>query len=200
MIYVKCKKCDNMIACYKSTIHKKKYCSSECRKKDTMIKAKCLNCDKYFLTAISKYNKWGNRAKCCSEKCFRKHQEVERDKSKIRITYKCDNCSRMFVSRRAGKIYKFCSRKCSYEYQVGDKSKSYKGGTITSQGYKANKVDGKYILEHRTIMEEHIGRKLKAREQVHHLDGNKLNNCIDNLDIIDIVEHGRMHANQRWNK
>ena len=45
------------------------------------------------------------------------------------------------------------------------------------------------FLKHRFIMEKHLGRKLKASEDVHHIDGNKSNNKIKNLEIIDHGEH-----------
>lgn len=49
------------------------------------------------------------------------------------------------------------------------------------------------ILEHRYVMEQHLGRKLKTSETVHHKDHNKENNSIENLEIIDNAEHARMH-------
>lgn len=38
-----------------------------------------------------------------------------------------------------------------------------------------------YILEHRYVLEKHLGRSLDKREVVHHIDGNKANNNLDNL-------------------
>jgi hypothetical protein len=40
-----------------------------------------------------------------------------------------------------------------------------------------------YILEHRLIMEQHLGRYLDDAEIVHHLDGNPSNNAIENLQL-----------------
>jgi hypothetical protein len=172
----------------------------ECRKVDQFLETKCLHCDNTFKVAKSRYEKWGHRGKCCSPECLKRYQESLKEDVLIRREKKCDNCQTIFYRFGDKKKYNFCSRKCSTEYMVGDKSHSYKGGTITAQGYKAIKLNGKYRLEHRLIMEEHLGRKLEPGEQVHHVDGDKLNNSIENLDIIDIVDHGRMHANQRWNK
>ena len=63
--------------------------------------------------------------------------------------------------------------------------------------YKAIKVDGHKIDEHRYIMEQHIGRKLLRNEVVHHKNGNKSDNRLSNLIIMDLKDHGRMHLSGR---
>ena len=69
---------------------------------------------------------------------------------------------------------------------------------VSKEGYKyiCVKIDGKsrYYLEHRWIMEQHIGRRLTTDEVVHHLNENKLDNRIENLEILSREEHSRMHA------
>lgn len=67
---------------------------------------------------------------------------------------------------------------------------------IDGNGYVKNCEDRNHrYLVHRKIMEEHIGRKLKPTEIVHHIDGNKLNNDISNLMIVSRKEHIRIHRN-----
>jgi predicted RNA-binding Zn-ribbon protein involved in translation (DUF1610 family) len=53
--------------------------------------------------------------------------------------------------------------------------------------------DRGYVLYHRIIMENHINRLLLDNEIVHHIDENKHNNDIDNLELMDRAEHTRHH-------
>lgn len=66
--------------------------------------------------------------------------------------------------------------------------KSNLGYYITSGGYRKIRLDGvvgdsAWVLEHRHAMEQKLGRKLLSGENVHHIDGNKLNNNISNLEL-----------------
>ena len=55
--------------------------------------------------------------------------------------------------------------------------------------------NGVSSVEHRIIMERHIGRKLSDIEVVHHINGNKRDNRIENLQLLpDRATHNRIHA------
>ena len=56
-------------------------------------------------------------------------------------------------------------------------------GSVDNSGYRSFKVGGKKTFEHRIVMEKHIGRKLLKHENVHHINGDRLDNRIENLEL-----------------
>jgi len=69
-----------------------------------------------------------------------------------------------------------------------------KRGVKQSQGYRlVYQGNGKYQLEHRYMVEKFLGRKLSSNEKVHHIDGDRLNNSIENLILCSQSEHIKLH-------
>jgi len=51
-----------------------------------------------------------------------------------------------------------------------------------------------YIREHVKVMQDHLGREMKGGEVIHHIDGDKANNSISNLDVCTVQEHNKCHS------
>ena len=51
--------------------------------------------------------------------------------------------------------------------------------------------------EHRYVMEKYLKRKLKDNEVVHHINGDKSDNRIENLQVMTLSEHSSMHQKIR---
>lgn len=59
--------------------------------------------------------------------------------------------------------------------------------------YKAIVINGKKYNEHRYIMEQYLGRKLRRDEVVHHKNGAPRDNRIENLEVMNLSDHVKLH-------
>jgi hypothetical protein len=136
------------------------------------------------------------------------------------IKYTCPICNKeqeiakySFLRKKT----KFCQNCVSTGTQKGIKRPQFSrensgrwfgGEYVSSDGYKMIKMEGefhpsgrqKYKRESVLVYEKILGRELKTSrgyhgEQIHHIDGNKLNNSIDNLEFCsNITEHRNLHG------
>ena len=73
--------------------------------------------------------------------------------------------------------------------------------SLTKLGYIRIFVDNKRVLEHRYVMEQYLGGKLREGERIHHINGDKTDNRIENLELFsNNAEHMLKHHPEEWKK
>lgn len=72
-----------------------------------------------------------------------------------------------------------------------------KGYIIDKDGYKQIRINGKSRREHRVIMEAYLNRKLQNNEIVHHINEDKTDNRIENLDVMSFAEYRLLHCDDK---
>lgn len=131
--------------------------------------------------------------------------------------FACPDCGKeQWVFLRNGKPQNARCASCAGKVaagkrnQVGDRHPRWKGGRIVNQfAYVEVKLshdspyfamagkDG-YVYEHRLVMAQHLGRCLVKAEEVHHVNGDKHDNRIENLELNGKSEHNRLyHADMK---
>ncbi len=119
----------------------------------------------------------------------------------------CDYCGKNYYTKFSDiKNYKkhYCCENCqdaghSIE-MLGEGNPKWIGGKILNRGYvlvykpdHPNRKDNGYVFEHRLVVEKFIKRYLKPDEFIHHINEDTSDNRIENLLIVNNVEHKRIY-------
>jgi hypothetical protein len=109
-----------------------------------------------------------------------------------------------FVKKAGGNPYKPYLSELAIKNKIlakkGKRSTHWKGGRIKDkfgyiQVWKPEHPNAKiagYIHEHRLVMSEYLGRSLDSKEYVHHKNGIKDDNRIENLELLTKKVHRGM--------
>lgn len=136
----------------------------------------CGHCDKQFSVRYSvAFNKSGiPTRKYCSTSCASKARHPV-------PMFDCPQCGKKAARSysKHHKTYNYKQKYCSSPCRIA----ASRTGCRDKNGYVVFNIDKKSFMEHRLVMEKHIGRALFTDETVHHLNGIRHDNRIENLEL-----------------
>lgn len=205
----KCKWCGKEFESWPS--QKQEYCSRSCKalqsgldrrtgvrpprnmeKRKTGQIDKCRNCGVEFYR--KKWQITKGIALTCSKACDTEWA------SRNQVTKTCEWCGKPFTrSQSMAKKTRFCCWDCQVEggcktaidrWHNGRRARRDNDGYILIyEPTHPAAYDAGWILEHRWVVEQALGRYLDPKEHVHHINEQKSDNRIENLAVLTPVEH-----------
>ena len=182
----KCQTCGNAFE-YRGTRNSQppKFCCQKCR--IILVDATCPVCQQPFKARERRGSIPAQ--KYCSRKCMGAMQ-----RNRLRRT--CKHCGVEFfinpsaLRRERGDVGAYCSRHCHYD----EKRKTMEPRRFNKEGYVMvyaldhpalqHRTPGRrFILEHRLVMEQVLGRLLERHETIHHKNGIRDDNRPENLEL-----------------
>jgi len=164
-----------------------------------MIKS-CLICNKEFYTKPCEPKR--NNGKFCSRKCFYKSRVgiLFSEETKEKISKGLKEFFKNNVSWHLGKHHSEETKRKIGDAHRGSKSWRWRGKQIcTGYVYLFNPthpfaVKKGYVKRSRLIMEQKLGRFLNSKEIVHHINGIRTDDRLENLQLfVNKSKHNKFH-------
>ncbi len=107
---------------------------------------------------------------------------------------KCDNCGSEIIHRPSS-VRRFCNNTCRSQYQrwMVVRKTDERGYVYVRVSDHPDADSSGWILEHRVVMERHLGRRLEPDEHIHHINEIRDDNRIENLQVVSLEEHNSIH-------
>lgn len=206
-------KCENCGKAFESVNRqndrRQRFCSRVCGAASRVAKARipftCVQCSRVFEIRTSDARKRGTPKYCSVECAALGRRTVTRDAI-------CRGCGKPLVITKTSRPRFYCSRACAmsalvkqvprtcvtcgkeYHVQISRSASKYCSSMCQHEAqrfvrrsgnnhYIIRNTSGGRILEHRLVMAEYIGRKLLSHESVHHKNGIRHDNRIENLEL-----------------
>lgn len=186
---------------FEANSNRQKYCSADCRYGQT----DCAGCGKnfqrtpgagrkqrfcstacYYTTEARTQNR---TCEGCGKECtpggrFCSYECAHQAKRAKRATQQCEYCGKDFQAKVSlGR--RFCTSSCASRARNTQSEGVLDIGTIRphASGYFKIKTEAGWVMEHRYVMEQKLGRPLHPRERVHHMNGVRTDNRPENLEL-----------------
>lgn len=126
---------------------------------------KCNFCKKYFKDYLSNHRKY------CSKNCFDSWQQ----------------------GKRHSPASEFKKGGLPPTHKIGEKTDDGRGYVMVWKPSHSKAHRGR-VFEHRLVLEDYLGRSLNEDEIVHHINKDKKDNRLSNLEIMTRRDHALTHV------
>ncbi len=174
------------------------------RREDPYVPVKCAVCDRERMILLNNTTRETFTGICDSCTRGESWQDAMLENGSIvfwsrrngqYVPVRCGRCGQEHIAHGANIRKDTFTGLCRSCLHTGPTSTTWRGGRVTKNGYiyvkvypghpffdsMANSLG--YVAEHRLVMAEHLGHPLDENDLVHHRNGDKTDNRIENLEL-----------------